>query len=214
MPEQDRRPALCVRHEKEPRRWPCQGCRAVGQGKSGRSGYDPIAPLDINAPQNQDASMNDLLDAYGNPFDPSPFVARWQRGERDEAVGVLWDRLHNQGDVGSASFAAVPDLIELIASQSEPDWNAYALIAAIEEARVCQGELLPAALASGYSSAWKSVLPLALRDLVNASQDELVRSLIAVIAHAKGQHSLGVIALCTEDERAEMLGWDTSLPTP
>ena len=49
-------------------------------------------------------------------------------------------------------------------------------------------------------------MTLALRDLANAADDELVRSLIAVIAHAKGQHSLGAIALCTEDEREEMLG--------
>jgi len=121
-------------------------------------------------------------------------------------VGTLWERLYHQGDVGSASFVAVPHLVDMLASLSRPDWNAYALIAAIEEARISKGEMLPDSLALAYSKAWKAVLPLALRDLADASQDELVRSLLAVISHAKGQHSLGAIALCTEDERKEMLG--------
>lgn len=174
--------------------------------ESRHSGRANIADIDPDAVTSKYTAMSELLDAYGNPFDPRPFVARWQKGERDDVVGMLWERLYHQGDIGSASFAAVPDLVELLASLSQPDWNAYALIATIDEARVSQGLLPPASLASAYAGAWKSVLALALRDLVVASQDELVRSLIAVIAHAKGQHSLGAIALCTEDEREEMLG--------
>jgi hypothetical protein len=46
---------------------------------------------------------------------------------------------------------------------------------------------------------------MALRDLETATDDLVVRSALAVIAHAKGQHTLATIALCTEDERAEML---------
>jgi hypothetical protein len=38
----------------------------------------------------KDAAMSELLDAYGNPFDPRPFVARWRKGDRDEAAGTLW----------------------------------------------------------------------------------------------------------------------------
>ena len=149
--------------------------------------------------------MTSLLDAYGNPFDPAPLVAQWRHGDRYEAASILWERLYHQGELGSASFAAVPILVEMLASLSLPDWNAYALVATIEEARVNSDVLVPAELASDYTNAWKSILAPALRDLAGASQDELVRSILAVIAHAKGQHSLGAIALCTEDERDEML---------
>ncbi|MEQ9662286.1 MAG: hypothetical protein RLN87_07045 [Parasphingopyxis sp.] len=150
--------------------------------------------------------MSDLVDAYGEPFDPRPIVARMHESDQAETMELLWERLHHQGDVGSASYAAVPALVERLGSISTPDWNSYALIATIEEARVAQGASPPASLATNYFDAWRSVLPLALRDLADARQDELVRSLVAVIAHAKGQHSLGAIALCTEDEREEMLG--------
>ncbi|WP_292929206.1 hypothetical protein [Novosphingobium sp. PASSN1] len=150
--------------------------------------------------------MSELYDAYGNPFDPRPIIARWRSGEAPGAVGTLWERLYHQGNVGSASYAAVPDLVELLETSSQPDWDAYALIATIEEARADGAELIPPSLIPAYTAAWRSVLPLAIRDLANASQGELVRSLIAVIAHAKGQHSLAAIALCSDDEREEMLG--------
>jgi len=149
--------------------------------------------------------MSVLLDAYGIPFDPRPLIARWKQGDSD-AIRLLWERLHHQGELGSASFAAVPDLVDLLGALDQPDWNVYALVATIEEVRSLKGEMLPVALASAYSTAWTSVLPFALRDLAGASEDKLVLSLIAVIAHAKGQHTLGALALCTEDERQEMLG--------
>ncbi|PZU67528.1 MAG: hypothetical protein DI540_10540 [Sphingobium sp.] len=68
---------------------------------------------------------------------------------------------------------------------------------------------MPMELDDGYARAWENLLPFALRDLSSANDDPLVRSLIAVIAHAKKQHSLAVIALCTEDERQDMLGMDS-----
>lgn len=68
---------------------------------------------------------------------------------------------------------------------------------------------MPTELDDDYTRAWERLLPAALRDLGPANDDPLVRSLIAVIAHAKKQHSLAVIALCTEDERQEMLGVDS-----
>lgn len=149
--------------------------------------------------------MSVLLDAYGSPFDPRPLIARWKQGDSD-AIRLLWEHLHHQGELGSASFAAVPDLVDLLGALDQPDWNVYALVATIGEVISLKGVMPPAALASAYSNAWTSVLPFALRDLAEATEDKLVRSLIVVIAHAKGQHTLGALALCTEDERQEMLG--------
>ncbi len=91
--------------------------------------------------------------------------------------------------------------------QAAPDWNAYALIASIEEGRLAKSNPpIPDEIEQDYNRAWSALLPLALRDLADARDDLLVRGTLAVIVHAKGQHSLATIALCTEDERAEMLG--------
>lgn len=89
--------------------------------------------------------MSDLLDAYGGPFDPRSIIVRWRSGEHEAAAHVLWQRLYHQSDVGSASFAAAPDLVDLIATWIKPDWNAYAMLASIEEARAINGATVPSA---------------------------------------------------------------------
>lgn len=145
-------------------------------------------------------------DAYGHPFDPRPVIEAWAAGRAPDAVGELWGRLYHQGGIGTASYVAVPALVATLVLTTLPDWNAYALIASVEEARLNAGPPVPSAVASSYRAAWEQVLPLALSHLAAATEDVLVRSLLAVIALAKGQRSLAAIALCTEDERQEMLG--------
>lgn len=146
------------------------------------------------------------LSAYGEPYDPRPAIEAWRAGRIVEGPQELWDMLYHQGAVNSASYAAVGGIVRMMQEQSEPDWNSYALIASIEEGRLAHGSPpLPSELRKDYESAWSAILPMALRDLGQAEDDLVVRGTLAVIAHAKGQHTLAVIALCTEDERADML---------
>jgi hypothetical protein len=149
------------------------------------------------------------LDAYNSPFDPRPIINAWAAGDGEQAAAELWLRLYHQGSVGTASYEAVPELVRLLNASAPPDWNAYALIASIEEGRSFpDSPTIPDELAGSYRQAWEAIVPRAIDHLRTASDDPLVRSLIAVIAHAKHQHSLAAIALCTQDERREMLGID------
>jgi hypothetical protein len=101
----------------------------------------------------------------------------------------------------------VGEIVRLMQEQSAPDWNAYSLIASIEAARLSgRNPPMPPVLAADYELAWRSLLRLALRDIQAVNDDLTVRGILAVIAHAKGQHTLASIALCTEDEQVEMLG--------
>lgn len=152
-------------------------------------------------------SENPWLDANGETYDPRPAIAAWRAGQASDAAQELWDRLYHQGTVNSASYAAVGEIVRMMKEQAEPDWNAYSLVACIEEGRLAEGNPpLPCSLEQDYEQAWAVILPMALRDLGTATDDLVVRSALAVVAHAKGQHTLATIALCTEDERAEMLG--------
>ena len=95
----------------------------------------------------------------------------------------------------------------MMQEQAAPDWNAYSFVASIEDGRLTEGNPpVPAEIEQDYKYAWAAILPLALRDLKEAQDDLVVRGALAVVAHAKGQHTLAAIALCTEDERVEMLG--------
>lgn len=147
------------------------------------------------------------LSAYGEPYDPRPAIEAWRSGKAEDARQELWDKLYHQGTINSASYAAVGAIVSMMQEQAKPDWNAYSLVASIEDGRLVEGNPpVPSELEQDYECAWATILPIALRDLGEARDDLVVRSALAVVAHAKGQHTLATIALCTEDERVEMLG--------
>ena len=146
------------------------------------------------------------LRAYGEPYDPRPAIELWRAGQVEDAKQELWDKLYHQGTVNSASYAAVGEIVLMMQRQAKPDWNAYSLVASIEEARFADGNPpVPSELKQDYERAWDAILPMALRDLAKTEDDLVVRGALAVVAHAKGQHTLATIALLTEDERMEML---------
>jgi hypothetical protein len=147
-----------------------------------------------------------LQGGYGRPYDVRPALRRFAAG--DPAVwGELWEELHHQGDIGEASYAAIPALVEAYSAQSRPDWNLYALAATIEGARHCgDNPALPVWLADDYNRAWKNLETRALAELPAANDEELVSSILAVLALAKGNVTLARMAMLTEDEREEMLG--------
>ena len=121
----------------------------------------------------------------------------------------LWTKLHHQGDVGEASYAAVPHLVRIHAARGVADWNTYALAATIDEARQDgRNPELPADLRVAYEVAWRRLVEIGLRELEAAEDPTLVCSIIAVLAIGKGQLSLGRLAMFTEDERNELLAED------
>ena len=148
-----------------------------------------------------------LTDADGDTYDPRQALAAIASGNADDGYEELWQRAHHQGDLGTAAYAIVPELTRLMAAAAEPDWRAYALIATVEERRKAKGSpAIPDWLQQRYETAMREVVQPALAHLSGADRDVEVRSLIAVLAHAKGQRTIGVIALWTEDERTEALG--------
>jgi hypothetical protein len=135
-----------------------------------------------------------MTGGYRIPYDPRPTVAKLRLDPLDpQAWSELWNELHHQGDVGEASYAAVPPLVD--ACMSGPrDWNLYALIATIEVERHRHANPpLPDALTDDYAAALLGVRDLALRDLATASDPLLVRSALAVVALAAGDLYLGAL---------------------
>jgi hypothetical protein len=150
-----------------------------------------------------------LHGAYGRPFDPRPALAAIEAG--GGSWDILWEELHHQGDLGLASYAAVPLVARLAESAERPDWNPFALAATIEEER-CNGRNpeLPAALAAEYAQAWDRLFRAAHRFLPEAEEAPLLSALFAVLAVGKGLKQLARLALVTEEERRELIeeaGW-------
>jgi hypothetical protein len=118
----------------------------------------------------------------------------------------LWTELHHQGDVGDASYAAVPHLVRIHRTHGRIDWNTYALVATIELARDSRSNpAMPEWLADGYGRALEELAGLALEQLKDAKDPESVRSMLAIIAIWKGVRTYGrVLAELSEDEVREL----------
>jgi hypothetical protein len=154
-----------------------------------------------------------LSGGYRTPYDPRPALRSLeQRKGVDEAWQELCTELYHQGDVGEASYAAVPHLVRIYEAQGVPDRNTYALVAWIEEARqVGKNPDLPAYLREPYEEALRRLVRIGIRELETAEEALLVSCIIAVIAMGKGQFTLGRFAfLFDESERRDMFsdaGW-------
>jgi len=55
-----------------------------------------------------------LRDAYGDTYDPRPALAAIKSGNAAEGYDELWQRVHHQGDLGTAAYAIVPELVRLM----------------------------------------------------------------------------------------------------
>ncbi|NML08850.1 hypothetical protein HHL08_01595 [Sphingobium sp. AR-3-1] len=128
------------------------------------------------------------------------------------AWAELWQELYHQGDVGEASYAAVPLLAGALEARGVADWNTYAIAATIEGARQKpHNPSVPDWLLDDYDEAWRKLQTLAITELPVATAAELIDSIIAVLAFGKGRASLGQMAMLGDDERKELLegsGWN------
>lgn len=146
-----------------------------------------------------------LQGGYREVYDPRPAIRKLEGGDTSAWV-ELWERLHHQGDVGEASYAAIGPLVRAYLRNGLPDWNVYALAATVEECRRDnRNPPVPAWLQDDYDTAWSELQRQGLAEFEAASDDNLVQSILAVLAFSKSFSTLGRMAMLTEDERREML---------
>jgi hypothetical protein len=151
---------------------------------------------------NDDDLWRSLTGGYRIPYDPRPALRSLELGENVESVWrELSTELYHQGDVGEASYAAVPHLVRIHEQRSIPDWNTYALAAMIEEGRNApQNPILPDHLRDAYEQAWRELVRIGLNEFEKANDSLLVSSIIAVLAMGKGQFYLGRLAVLFNDQ--------------
>lgn len=147
---------------------------------------------------------SELKGGYRLPYDPRPAIERLAREPTDaDAWGELWNELHHQGDVGEASYAAIPWLLDACGSV-ERDWNLFALIATIElERNRTANPPVPAWLEQGYRGALEKAKSLALSDLQSTNDPLVIRSAMAVVALASGDMKLGAALTVLESSEID-----------
>jgi hypothetical protein len=141
------------------------------------------------------------------PLDPRPLVRKLEATQNiEEAWSELWDELHHQGDVGEASYAAVPLLVDTHRRRGVADWNTYALVSTIELARTAnRNPEIPVWLSDDYFHALQELAKIAITEISNSSATEIVRAILSVIALVKGLRTHAkFLVLYPEDELQEI----------
>src|SRR5881397_662960 len=103
-----------------------------------------------------DPRWTQLEGGYRLPYDPTAALRQLDSGGHQPAVwDEFWKELHHQGDVGTASYAAIPTLVDIHRRMRELDWNLYALAATIEVERHRRSNPpIPDWLVADYEQAW------------------------------------------------------------
>lgn len=140
----------------------------------------------------EDKKWQEFHGGYRVPYDVSVVLRSMQDGI--DVWDELWQELHHQGDVDMASYAAVPQLVQIASRGKGRDWNFYGLLATIEVARHRKGNpAVPAWLKPDYDGAWVQASALALADIDSKIDSQTTSAILGVLALAKGELKLGAL---------------------
>ena len=136
----------------------------------------------------EDIRWSALTGGYKTPLDPRPLLKRLQAdSDTTDVWKELWDELHHQGDIGDASFAAVPFLVRSYQERRVIDWNTFAIVAVIELARNDgKNPDVPKWIANDYFQAIRKLAEIGSAEVLQAETVEDARAMLSVIAIEKG----------------------------
>ena len=134
-----------------------------------------------------DDRWNTLTGGYRMEFDPRPLLAILENGDDPApAWQELWDELHHQGDVGDASYAAIPHIVRIHRKRGLVDWNTYAIVAVIDLARTQrENPKLPEGLESEYFAAIGELAAIGSVEILRTEDPDVARAILSVIAIGK-----------------------------
>jgi hypothetical protein len=130
-------------------------------------------------------------------YDASAALRTLAAGEDPEPIWKeLWAALHHQGDVGEASYAALPSLVTIFVERQIIDSNLFSFAATIEVCRTqADNPPIPAWLAPAFLTAWADLFEFGLQVLRKSDDDQVVLSVLPVLALYKGHAQIGRILL-------------------
>ena len=151
----------------------------------------------------------ELRTAYGVTVDVPKMLSELEavpnsEDYRDEPWFSIWSALAHQGNVYSASFAAVPHVVRVLASATDRAGSDYFHFPAwVEICRQRTGEPIPEDLRDAYTSALAQLPGLAAVAAARPWDEAMLRSVLAAIAVTKGSAEVAeaVLELTSEVAR-------------
>lgn len=148
---------------------------------------------------------------YKIPYDASIPLKQLEQAtdtkEQEAIYTELWNELHHQGDVGLASYLAVPQLARIGASKHLYNWNLLGLCSVIEQQRHAENNpTLPEAFEDDYTEGLQILKDFIILNLNRPTDDTTFRVALSTLAACSGQIKLSkAIGELEEDVMDEFL---------
>jgi hypothetical protein len=135
-----------------------------------------------------DRRWQTLEGGYRTQFDPRPSLSKLDANKDTNAAWHdLWEGLRHQGDVGEASYAAVPHLVRIYRKGGVIGWNTYAIVAVVELARdEGKNPQVPKWLEQDYFQAIRDLAELGAVEVLQAKNPEEIRAILSILAISAG----------------------------
>jgi hypothetical protein len=131
-----------------------------------------------------DKRWQNLEGGYREKFDPRPQLSKLLANNTTKlAWHELWEGLHHQGDVGEASYAAVPRLVRIYRELRNFDWNTYAIVGVIELARDDgKNPKVPKWLEKDYFQSIRDLAEIGATEVLRTKKPEEIRAILGILA--------------------------------
>lgn len=138
-----------------------------------------------------DIRWQDFTSGYQLKYDASLSLKQLEAASSgNEVVQILdelWNELHHQGDVGTASYLAVPQLVRIGIEKRLTDWRLIGLIALIEIQRHESQIAIPQQYKAEYFSALQQIEELIAVNTNLPWDRKYTSCALAALAASKGQ---------------------------
>ncbi|AEU35624.1 hypothetical protein [Granulicella mallensis] len=164
----------------------------------------------------ENQAWSNLDHAYGEASDIPDLLRQLEEfppsGPKNEPWFSLWSALAHQGDVYSASFAAVPHITRVIATAPErTTYDFFLLPTWIEICRYRKGITVPDTLSAAYTQAIETLPSLVCAVTFRPWSEDFRLSALAAIAVSKGSADLAETILeLTPDTIKDFQAWQNS----
>lgn len=113
----------------------------------------------------------------------------------------VMNELHHQGDVGEASYLAVPQLVRIAKNKGLFDWKLYGLCAVIEQQRhLGKNPSIPIQFIGYYKNGLIELNQFVISNLNTRYDDSDLRVILSTIATCKGKVKLGKAIIEMSDD--------------
>jgi len=152
-----------------------------------------------------DDGWKELKGGYKITYDVSIPLRLLQETEDKERINKiyeeLWEELHHQGDVGLASYLALPQLVMIGRTKNLFDWNLLGLCSVIEQQRhLPSNPPLPDQYKEYYDNGLLELQEFITSNIGNAQDEITLRMALSALATCKGQVKLGKAIMELDDD--------------